>query len=67
METIIIQIKSPRNAQILRSLAKMLGEKVLKSESKGGYNEEFTKKLDASIKEAKEGKVRAIKTADLWK
>ena len=67
METVIIQIKSPKNAQILRSMAKILGEKVIKSETKNPYNAEFTKKLDASIKEAKEGKVTAIKTKDLWK
>ncbi len=32
-----------------------------------GYNDEFVKKIEKSKEEAKNGKVKTIKTEDLWK
>ncbi len=69
MKTENIFILHPENSEqesVLKALAKALNMKFEIAKEKP-YNLEFVSKIKRSQEQAKQGKVSAIKTEDLWK
>lgn len=67
METLIIHSESEKVKMIKDFLASIGVSFSLVTDEETPYNKAFIEKMDKSITEAKEGKVKYIKTEDMWK
>jgi hypothetical protein len=67
METLIVKSNSKDIHLLKELLKKMKITYTIETEQIVSYDQEFTDKLDKSIREGQEGKIQFIKTEDLWK
>ena len=67
METLIVRSNSKDISLLKELLKKMKITYTIETEQIASYDQEFTDKLDKSIREGQEGKIQFIKTEDLWK
>lgn len=67
METLIVKSNSKDINLLKELLKKMKITYTIESEQKDSYSKKFTDKLDKSIQEGQESKIKFIKTEDLWK
>jgi hypothetical protein len=67
METLIVRSNSKDISLLKELLKKMKITYTIETEQIVSYDQEFTDKLDKSIREGQEGKIQFIKTEDLWK
>lgn len=67
METLIVRSNSKDISLLKELLKKMKITYTIEAEQIVSYDQEFTDKLDKSIREGQEGKIQFIKTEDLWK
>ncbi len=67
METLIVRSNSKDISLLKELLKKMKITYTIETEQIASFDQEFTDKLDKSIREGQEGKIQFIKTEDLWK
>lgn len=67
METIIVQTNADNLKELKSILDKMQISYNSFNQENTPYNKAFMKKLDESIQEGQEGKIKFLKTEDLWK
>ena len=65
MDTLIAHPDNQEQYKALRAFLKAL--KINFEERKSPYDATFVSMIEESKKQAKQGKIKAIKTADLWK
>jgi hypothetical protein len=67
METLLIYPQSKEQVKLFEQMAKALKVPFEKVENKSPYNAEFVAKIKKGDEDFKAGRLKVIKTEDLWK